>query len=308
MPNITVDDFASLFGTTPEEITRYCGDILKARDFEYEEIAGEARDKLLLEVLERIFDTGLRRAGKERQGDWETGWRENLEEFVASNFDFDHLVPKYFKKNVPARLNLKYIMPLAPNFVFDYTHVYRTWLFRKYLERAQNIYEFGCGPAYHLVYLARLYPEKNLFGLDWATSSQEIIGVLSKELGFRITGRRFDFFEPASDLVLERDSAVFTFGALEQIGDKHGEFLNFLLRNKPAICMNVECLHEFYDPDNLLSFLALQYHRKRNYLSGYLTALRDFEKDGRIKIIASHYHKFGNMYDDALSYVVWRPI
>jgi hypothetical protein len=305
--HLSVDDFACLFGTTADEVVRHCGDIIQNDDFHYAIISGSDRDQIILQALKKTFAPDLAQAGENRQQDWEQGWRENLDEFVASGYQLERLIPKYFKKNVPARLNLQYIMPMSPNFVFAYTHVYRTWLFRKYFQAVSNIYEFGCGPAYHLAYLADLYPHKKLFGLDWATSSQEIIGHLSRHFGWKIEGQRFDFFKPDPRLIVESDSGILTFGALEQVGEKYGSFIDFLLKNKPAICVNVECLNELYDPDNLLSYLALQYHQKRNYLSGYLTTLQRLEKEQRIEIIKFHYHRFGNLFDDPLSYVIWKP-
>lgn len=305
---LTVGDFARLFGTSINEVESHCGNLIEDGEFRYEILTGEIRDRLILQALDKIFAPDLPKAGERRQGDWELGWRENLEAFVASDGDISELIPKYFKKNVPARLDLQYIQPLSPNFVFEYTHVYRTWIFKKFLSDMDNIYEFGCGPAYHLAYLAQLFPSKKLWGLDWASSSQEIVKVMAKRYQWDIQGRRFDFFHPDSDLVLRENSALLTFGALEQVGGNHEAFLEFVLRNRPAICVNVECLQELYDPDDLLSFLALQYDRKRNYLSGYLSRLREFEQEKKIKILNVHYHKFGNLFDDPLSYVIWKPI
>ncbi|OGV65308.1 MAG: hypothetical protein A2283_05845 [Lentisphaerae bacterium RIFOXYA12_FULL_48_11] len=305
---LTTESFANLFGTNIDDLSRHCGDLIHSAEFTYNKILGEERDRIMLQVLEKIFAPKLARAGEERRPDWEQGWKENLDEYLASGYNLEKLIPKYFKQYVPARLNLEYIMPLSPNFVFAYTHVYRTWIFKKYLSEVDHIYEFGCGPAYHLAYLAQLFPDKELFGLDWATSSQEIIKHLAKQSGWRIKGGQFDFFKPDPAFCLNKNSGVLTFGALEQIGDNHGPFLEHILKNRPSICVNVECLHELYSPDNLLSYLALQYHQKRNYLSGYLTKLQGLEKDKRIKIIRYHYHKFGNLYDDALSYVIWKPL
>ncbi len=305
--NLAAKELSVLFGTTEHEVLTYCDDVLKDVDLKYSLFEGRERDNLLLQVIRSIETGDLAKAGENRQPDWEQGWKENLREFIESGYNLERLVPKYFKKNVPVRLNLDYVMPELPNFVFVYTHIYRTWLFRKYFQNVKNIYEFGCGPAYHLAYLAQMYPHKRFFGLDWASSSQEIIRCLASNFGWKIEGYKFDFFSPDNDFCLFRNSGVLTFGALEQIGEKHRPFLEFLLRNNPAVCVNVECLEELYDPTDLLSYLALQYHKKRNYLSGYLTALLDLEKEGRIEIIQYHHHCFGNLFDDPLSYVIWKP-
>ncbi len=245
--------------------------------------------------------------GEDRQPDWETGWRENLDEFVQAGFDVKKLIPKYFQSNVPARLDGEFIQPLSPDFVFSYTHVYRTWLYRKYFGGARHIYEFGCGPAYQLAYLATLFPETELTGLDWARSSVAIVGLLRREFGWKVSGRLFDFFQPDPGLRLHPGSTVLTFGALEQVGQRHGPFVDYLLENKPALCVHIECLEELYEPDRPLDSLALAYHRRRNYLSGFLSRLRRSEAEGRISILVCHHHRFGNLYDHPLSYVIWKP-
>lgn len=283
-----------------------CGDMIEKGDFSYKKMEGEERDSLILGVLKRIHGDDLPSAGQQRLTAWERGWQENLDDLVATNYDLNALIPRYFKKQAPARLDLEYIAPLGDNFIFNYTDVYRTWVFKKFLGEAKNIYEFGCGSACNLAHLASLFPEKSFFGMDWATPSQEIIKALKNRFGWDINGSRFDFFNPPDDFEILSDSAVLTFGALEQVGSEHGAFIDFLLDKKPSICVNVECLYELYEPDNLVAYLAMAYHKKRNYLSGYLTRLRQLESSGKIEIVATHRHRFGNLYDDPLSYVVWK--
>jgi len=301
------DEFALFFGTTSDEIIKYCDGLIRNKDFRYRIITGKERDLLILDAIKKINSEGIPISGRKRYKDWEQGWQENLIEFIHSDYDLDSLIPKYIKRNVPARLNLEYIIPLSPTFVFDYICVFRAWLFQAYLSEAEIIYEFGCGPAYHLAYLASLYSEKKLVGLDWAVSSQKIIDIIRQRFGWNIKGYRFDFFAPERDFFIDKNGAVLTFGALEQVGAEHQQFLDFLLEKSPSICINVECLHEFYNDENLLSYLALLYHRKRNYLFKYLTKLKELEVEGKIEIIKCHYHKFGNIYNDTFSYVILRP-
>ncbi|WP_162604656.1 class I SAM-dependent methyltransferase [Geomonas edaphica] len=305
---MNVDDFAKLFGTSSSEVLECCSEELASLDPHYRVLAGDERDQVLLQVLAKIDDPGTPESGTSRLPDWERGWGENLDEFVRSGYDIEKLVPKYFKKNVPARFMGEYILPIDPQFVLVCTRMFRRWIFGRYLAPYDTIYEFGCGPATHLAFLAQNYPGKKLVGLDWARPSQEIISLLAQHRGWDIEGRHFDFFHPDPTLRLAPRSAVYTFGALEQVGGRHGEFLDFLLREKPAICVNVECLCEYYDASRLSDYLALRYHRRKKYLDGYLTRLKELEARGRIEILASHHQRFGNMYDDSNSYVVWRPL
>jgi hypothetical protein len=53
---------------------------------------------------------------------------------------------------------------------------------------------------------------------------------------------------------------------------------------------------------------AVNYHNKRNYLSGFLKKLQDYEKAGDIEIIQSHRSGFGSTFQEAYSIVVWRPL
>jgi hypothetical protein len=305
---LNVSDFAQLFGTTETEVTEFCGKQISGYDLRYVTLEGKDRDDVILNILKRIEAPDIPVSGASRHEDWERGWGENLKEFIDSGYDVETLVPKYFKKNVPVRFMGDYILSPNPQFVLDCTRVFRSWIFQKYLTQHDAIYEFGCGPATHLSYLAEHYPDKKLIGLDWARPSQEIIRLLAQNRGWNIEGHNFDFFNPDPDVHLETNSAVYTFGALEQIGDRHEQFLDFLLREKPAICVNVECISEFYDESKMPDYLALRYHKRKNYLDGYLTRLRQLATEGLIQIIAEHHQQYGNMFDDSHSYVVWRPL
>jgi SAM-dependent methyltransferase len=305
---LSIGNLAALFGATVEEVQAFCGPLLGSLDLRYRPIIGSARDALILQILQRIDAADLQASGEDRRPDWEMGWEENLQEFVDSGYDVEKLVPKYFKKNVPVRLFGDYVQPTDPNFVLNCTRLFRTWLFKKYLSGMEVIYEFGCGPATHLAYLAELYPEKELVGLDWAAPSQEIIRLLAQHRKWSITGLNFDFFHPDETVSIKRNSAIFTFGALEQVGRRHEAFLDFILRREPALCINIECLVELYDEKSLPGYLALKYHRQKNYLNGYLTRLRTIEARKQAEILSVHHQPFGNIFDDSHSYIVWRPI
>jgi hypothetical protein len=302
------DDIASLFGTTVAKLRAAAGPQLDALNRGYAPIAGTARDQLLLGILTRIDSPALPEAGQHRAADWERGWQENLDDFVASGFSHRTLVPKYYKNNVPVRLSGDYVQPAQADFVYAFTDIFRAWLYREFLGDFNAVHEFGCGTGYNLVQLAGIYPEKSLVGYDWARPSQQLLTVVAEKVGLRVRGRHFDFFNPDPSIAFEPNSAVMTFGALEQAGANHGAYLEFLMARRPALCVDVIGIEELYDETDFSDYLALRYHRRRGYLSGYLTRLREFEAAGRIRILTTHHQRFGTLYDDPHSYVVWAPL
>ena len=65
---------------------------------------------------------------------------------------------------------------------------------------------------------------------------------------------------------------------------------------------------EHYNPDILLDYLAIKFHRQRGYTEGWLPAIQQLEVEGRAEIIAAKRPFFGSTMMEGYSYVVWRPI
>jgi hypothetical protein len=146
-----------------------------------------------------------------------------------------------------------------------------------------------------------------LFGLDWASASQQIIGLIRERRGLDITGLHFDFFHPDQAGHIRPKSAVVTLGGLEQTGDRFSQFLDYLLAERPAICVHVEPIYELYDQALLFDYLGAEYSRKRSYLCGYLDAIRRLEAEKSAQVV--HVGKLlGSMYHDGWSLVVWKPM
>jgi cyclopropane fatty-acyl-phospholipid synthase-like methyltransferase len=204
------------------------------------------------------------------------------------------------------RLEGRYILPDSQDFETAFVTMLRFYLFRKYFSEVNSVYEFGCGTGLNLVALARMFPDKRLFGLDWSRVSCEIIDKIAQTKKMNLNGVLFDMFEPDYKLKLAPGSAVFTIGAMEQLGKNFAPFLSFLLKKKPSICINIETLYELYSPDSLFDYAAAKYIEKRGYLQGYLSRLRQLEQEKKVQIIKVQ-RTFGNLYHDGYSFVIWRP-
>lgn len=308
MEELNTAGFADLLGVAQGDMERICGQLIRDFDFRFETVSGKAFRDTLLSVLKALDHKPLSRSGPGRREDWERGWGENLERFLASGSSLEALVPRYMTKHAVRRLSGEYIRPLAADFEVNFYTVYRHYIFRAWLAEFPRVCEFGCGTGYNLAILSQLFPDKDLVGLDWAESSVRLVEAIAQAHAPRLSGRRFDYFHPDLSLDLGADTALVTFNSLEQLGGDFGPFLDFILEKGPGICVNAEPLLELYDPDDLLDYLALRYHKKRNYLDGFVTALRDLALEGGVEILKERRVRSGDLFHEGYSLIIWRPL
>jgi SAM-dependent methyltransferase len=301
-------DFARLFGTTTDDLTSSCVRMIRENDFGYAEMRGRSREDLILSVMKRIASPDLTVAGDAgAQARWERGWLENLRGLKAGGTSPSALVPKYIRPSQPVRLYQDYVMPRDPQFEYNWYRVFTHWLFQKYLQGADAIYEFGCGSGINIEILARLFPGKKIVGLDWAPASKRIVDELARKNGWDVEGRVFDFFKPDVSFEMVEHSAVLTVGALEQTGLRYNAFIDYLVKAAPSICVNVEPIVEWYDENNLADYLAIQFHKRRGYWERFPSTLKELERKGKLEIVKEKRSYFGSLYIEGYSQSVWRP-
>ncbi len=274
----------------------------------YEEINSQERDQYIVKVVEVLVNDTLAAAGQRRINGWEEGWQQNLTSFKRSG-NLADLIPKYHGKHSLLHWKQQIIRPLVPLFDYHIHCLIVDWALETYLGNVPGIYEFGCGPAYHLLRARRFNPNALLVGLDWATTSQEIIAeITASGLDTNMQGQRFSFFEPEETLEMIPGSGVLTVAALEQVGKRFDPFIEFLLKNKPSICVHFEPIDELMDPSNLIDRLSMLYSRKRNYLEGFLTRLRRLQEEGKVRILHEQRTYTGSFFIEGHSLVVWFPL
>jgi SAM-dependent methyltransferase len=304
---LSLEDFARLFGTTIDDIPDDCRELIANVDFRYRKLSGDERDKVLLDILKKIGSGQLTVVGKKKRVIWEKGWSENLQNFLKKNYDINELIPRYYRPGQVLRIYRNYATTYDPNFEFNFFKVFRLWFFKKYLKDAESVYEFGCGPGHNLIALAELYPEKRIHGLDWAVASRDLVNKIAEAYKYNITGHLFDMFSPDENMEIANSSVIMTIGTLEQLGRDYESFLQFLLKKSPMLCLNVEPFCELYDKNHLLDYIAIKYQEKRKYLVGYLNRLRQLESEGKIEILKTQRMLFGGLHYDGWSFVVWKP-
>lgn len=302
--HITQQDFAAIF---QESLSTFVKEKIKKFNFLARKVSAQDRDKILLKIIRTILDPKLIKAGKHRQAQWEKGWSENLEAYVKHGEE--PLIPRYFGKYGVVRWKQQFLNPVSLNFEYNMLAVIQYWLFDKYLRLSNYIYEFGSGTGHNLLRVREVNPSAEIWGLDWARSSQEIIQKIRLEKADpNLNALNFDFFNPDTNFELNKKSAIFTVAALEQIGDNFQPFIDYLLKNKPEICIHIEPIAELLDENNLLDYLSIQYFKKRNYLNGYLSKLQQLEKKGKIKIHKAQRSFIGSLHIEGYSIMVWSSL
>jgi len=304
--NLTLSDFADIFGASIDDIPEPCRKVLKNSDFRYRIVTGAEREDVFLRILKTLHSDSLKVSGPHRKQDWEKGWSENLQNYRANKSDLNQLIPKFVKQKEVVRFRGNYIMPEDPNFETNFVTFMRYFLFSKYLPLVSSVYEFGCGTGLNLVAVAELFPGKELYGLDWSRASCEIVDELAATLHLKLKSKLFDMFSPDENIGLDSTCAVFTIGAMEQLGTKFKTFVDFILKRRPSICINIETLYELHDKNSLFDYLATVFLEKRNYLRGYLEYLKHLEKNGKIEILETR-KTIGGLYHEAYAYTVWKP-
>ncbi len=305
--SLGIDDFAALLGCAVDAIPDDCRALIAKGDWGYQALPQAERDALILRVIQRIDRKEMSIVQNEDKSRWQRGWGENLDAFVTSGGDLGALVPRYVRPGVPIRLNGDFARTADPNFELHWFEVFRLWLYRTYLAGFDHIFEFGAGSGYNVAVLAELFPDATITGLDWSEASCEIVERLRTDRGLRTRGRHFDFFHPDETLDFPPNSAVLTICALEQTADRNGPFLDFLLRKRPALCVNIEPIVDWYDPDSLVDHLAIRAHEVRNFLSGYWQRLRALSDAGQVEILKAKRANLGSLLHEGYSQLIWRP-
>lgn len=305
--NLTSKSFANIFNEKENSLPLLAKQAIKKANFKYKIVEGKEYDQAIFKIIKTLGSKTLKISGPHRLKDWEKGWKEHLQEFNQTKHDLNHLIAKFAMKGAYIRLQGDLIKPESDSFETDFVTVMRYYLFSKYYEKANTLYEFGAGTGLNLVAASEIFPKMKLVGLDWAKSSVDIINAIKKNLNINISGKRFDLFNPDKSYQLNKDSAILTIGTLEQLGENFKTFIYYLLKKRPKVCIHMETLYELYDQDNLLDYLAIKYLEQRNYLKGFLPFLKSLEAEKKIKILEIR-RTFGSFYHEGYTYTVWKPI
>lgn len=304
METITVRDMELALA---DQLSPFIKAGIESANLQYEKLSPQERDAYILNVIEEIMNPDIPVSGEHRLPDWEKGWRENLS-LLKQTGSIESLIPRYHRKHQILHWQQDLIKSVSGDFDLAIHRILVDYVFEKYLATQHNVFEYGCGPAYHLLRLRSINSNAHLVGLDWTNASVRIIEQI-KAFGIvnNIEGRIFNFFEPNPAIVIPPHSGIYTIAALEQVGRRYEPFIQYLLKHKPGICVHLEPIEELLNPHHLIDRLSQLYFRKRNYLSGFLTRLRELRDMGLITIHREQRTYTGSYFIEGHSLVVWSP-
>ena len=302
---ISFNVFEELFG---ERLSFYVKKKIAGYKLAYIPLSKDDQDKIYIKIVDTLLDPFLVYSGPHRLKQWEKGWGQNLTELKKSR-RINTISPHYFGKYKINRFCQEFVDGASDDYEKNMLYIILDFLFDKYLRDVDNIYEFGCGTGHNLLKAREVNPGANLFGLDWAKSSQKIIKKIADSGTIKsIKGYNFDFFKPNMKIKIASNSAIYTVAALEQVGADYKKFVSYLLKNKPSVCIHVEPIAELLEEKKLIDNLSIKYFRKRKYLCGYLDYLRQLEKEKKIIVLDARRTYIGSMFIEGYSIIVWRPI
>ena len=243
-------------------------------------------DELNSEQYKEYYELCLEMLNKKLEVDWQDDWFSVLQNLQTNNDNVKSIIrPKWFRES--AFVNIQNCLSLTetPYVDWEYQLITRQMLFYTHLRDIENICEFGSGSGTNFYLINEILQNKNFILSDISVTSLKIIEELKRKLNRNnLTYSNIDI-EQDIDLQLPDNTAVITTSVLEQIGDNYKNFINFILKEKPQIVINVEPIVELLDSKNGFDNVMNLYCEKRKYLAGYLTELEKLEKQKKIKII-----------------------
>ena len=306
---LTQKDFAKSFGVNESELTTKATALILDFDFEIAEIIDEAKDDLLIQIVEKIRQDEQVIASPIREELWQKGWAENLQLYIGSGGAHSTLVPKFIRSGLPIRWFGKYFKPHDKNFELNYISVLREFLFESYFKDVASLYEFGAGTGFNLVHASQSLPGVKLVGTDFVPSAVELINRVGLDFSIPLSASVFDMMNPGNaNLKMDPKSGVLTFGSLEQLGGNLKPMIDYLRQQGPTVCVHIEPAVELYNPEVLEDYLAIWFQAKRGYSAGLISLLQEYQNQGLISIKKIQRLNFGSLMMEGYNLIVWEPI
>jgi hypothetical protein len=304
MPNIEYDHLVEMTGL-PRDFIKDSVSLEALKNMSWQPVQLD-RDQLVLNTIKEI-EKPLPTPGPAEIAKWERGWAEVAARIADHGVSEHTLKPQYYHSEY-MRLFGNYVIGMSE---YELHKIISELIFKYYFSNLDSVVEFACGTGINLLRIGKIYPNYKLIGSDWATPTISILNAIAEQQKIDVSGKLINLWTGAgansAELVNGR-TGVLTVHGLEQVGSEWKPFLKIVDEMRPSIIVHIEPIAELYDENNLLDFLALRYHKKRKYLSGYLTEILNRKERSEIEVIAKKRLRFGSKFHEAYSLLVWKHI
>jgi hypothetical protein len=305
---LTSADFAESFGELEGELHESVKSLIEESQMSLSPITDHERDLLLIEIIERIRADKQVIGAQDRTAAWERGWAENLELFRQDTSSDAALVPRFVRPGLPIRWFKQYYNSNLSNFELGYINILRQHVITKYFTDTDFLYEFGAGTGFNLLHAHKVFPQMNLIGTDFVQPAVELMNEVGAKRKIPLKASLFNMLTPGlEEMILEPNSAVWTFGSIEQLGGQVDPIIKYLISSKVKVCVHIEPVVEFYDEESLEDYLAKWFQSKRGYSEGLVKLLFRYQAEGKIEILKSQRLNFGSLMMEGYNLLVWRP-
>lgn len=304
---ITGVEMETAFGfSLPDYVHRQ----LEEANLKYHPLTDSENNALIARYMEDVVEGRGRftPSGPEREGIWSDAWDGTLDRFKRSGYDPKSLSPPFIDKASHIRWNGRYVYAATPNLESRIYEIIRGWIFREIVAQPWTdckLFEFGAGSCFNVATYCGMFPDRDAMALDWAPGSVEIAELLRQKCEMRVSGSRFDFFNPDYGIDLGDAAVVLTVGAIEQVGENFRPFLDYLLSKKPRRVVFVEPTVENYDSSKPFDQLAITYHKKRNYVVGLKPAIYELHQKGVVTVLEDFRTTLGSKYHEGYQVLAW---
>jgi hypothetical protein len=170
--------------------------------------------------------------------------------------------------------------------------------------------ELGCGTGLNLFVLRKYFKNKKLTGCDWSPASQKIVDQINCKTASEINSVNLDLstMRGWNNIIFDSNTGILTVHAFEQIGSNIDRVLSKILKLRPKICVHLEPIIELYNKKKKFDKIAIDYHTKRNYLTGFYSKLNEMQNKEEIEIVKVCRTGFGSTFQEAYTLIVWRVL
>ncbi|WP_453954093.1 class I SAM-dependent methyltransferase [Bradyrhizobium sp. USDA 377] len=183
-------------------------------------------------------------------------------------------------------------------------------LLARYTGDATEIIELGAGCGVNLLSLHLNHPDWRLRGFDIAPNGIAAGREIAAHYGLsdRISLDRIDLTDgtdPSYSAI--RDKVVFTYFCIEQIPYDVRKVVDNIIAARPKRVINIEPTTELLNFTSLRDIVSFLYIRSVDYQTQLFSTLDDYERQGRVRILARDRMPFApTIHNDGFLYC-WEP-